>query len=189
MQLLLLSSISEIYQQNWASTIKIVSYLFAILVLVLCIGILILTTVVSLKRATHNLDRERSKFDELFSGIRQSRLAYMYNVVLISRRLLFITWLLCMEWAPPMLVVCVFATMQLIYTLWAIYVRYFDIVKDNIVEIYNECIYLTMLVILGYYRKEDRWNQVLIYLYMALMMSCALFLLVVSIGRPIFIYL
>ena len=165
------------------------SYTFAILILLQCIGILIFAIVFSLKRATHNLDRERSKFDELFRGVKQSRQAYMYNVVLITRKLLFITWLLCMEWAPPILVVCVFATMQLIYTLWWIYVRYFVIVKDNVVEIYNECIYLVLLVILVYFRKEDRWNGVLIYLYMALMISCGLFLLVVSLGRKVYIYL
>ena len=151
--------------------IRVVSYQFAILVFVVCIAFITFAAVMSLKRTTNNLDRETSKLDELFTGLKQSRSAYLYNVVLMTRRLLCIAWLLCMEWAPPMMVVCVFATIQLFYTLWVAYVRYFDIVKDNVVEIYNECIYLALVTILVYFRKKDRWNGVMIYLYMALMIS------------------
>ena len=183
LQLLLLSSVSEVYQLNFSNTSRIISYQFAILVVVLCIGLMALTAVVSVKRAINSFFDERGKLDELFGGLKQTKRAHMYNFVLMTRRFLFIIWLLCFEWVPAVVVVCIFMTMQLFYTLWVIYARYFDIVKDNIVEIYNECIYLTLLILLTYFRKEDRWNDVIIYVYMGLMMSCAFFLLIVSFSK------
>ena len=182
-QLLSLSSVSELYQLNWSNDSRAMAYGFAILVMALIIGFMTLTAVVSFNRITPHLDTQRGKLDELFSGLKQNRCAHMYNFVLMARRLLFITWLLCFKWAPPMVVVCVFATIQLFYTLWVVYVRYFDIVKDNLTEVYNECIYLSLLVILTYFRKEDRWNGLITYVYMGLMMSCGFFLLIVSLCK------
>ena len=186
-QLLLLSSISEIYLCNLSSVTRIFLYTFAIFILLVCIGFMILASVVAFKKSTQTFDTDRDQCEELFAGLKLNRLAYFYSVILMARRLFFITLLLCFQWAGPMVVVCTFASIQVLYTLWVVYIRYFDIVKDNVVEIYNECVYSVLLLLLIHFQTEDRWNQTITYAYMGLMMSCGFFLLVVSLGKCLFI--
>jgi len=178
----ILSSVSEIYEQNWSNGQRIFSYVFAIWIIFLCIGFVCFAAVVAIKKTTQNEDNKKGKLDEFFNGLKQKRSARMYSVLQMVRRFMFITWLLCFKWVQVIVVVCIFAIIQLFYTCLLLYIRYFEKIKDNIIEIYNECVYWVLLILLVYFQTESRWNGVVTNVYMGLMMSCGFFLLAVSLS-------
>jgi RsiW-degrading membrane proteinase PrsW (M82 family) len=60
-----------------------------------------------------------------------------------------------------------------------IIIRPFDNVKDNLIEIFNELIYLALCGLMLYYNKENRWNESIEAVFITLIISSTIFTTIV----------
>lgn len=90
---LFLSSVAEVYNANFSSSAKILSYLIAIVLLVSWCGIIYLVIHFWKLSGYSNFDQEKSKFSELFEGLKKTKWARLYYVVFVLRRALSTTWI------------------------------------------------------------------------------------------------
>jgi hypothetical protein len=57
------------------------------------------------------------------------------------------------------------------------------LVKDNLVEIFNEIVFTIMLSGLIYLRAEDRWENVFTEIYVYLFMAPGIFMILATLGK------
>ena len=161
-QFVLVSSISEIYIFNHLDINRIISIVIAILALIGWIAIILFTFYLVLTQAI-NKDQEspdnRSKFSELFIGVSKNKKSRLYVVFVQLRRTIFVILLVTVEPVSSILVISILVGLQLIYLGVLIFIRPFELVKWNIVEITNEIYFLTMLASLFRYNSVTNWER------------------------------
>ena len=109
------------------------------------------------------------KYQELFEGLKNKKVARLNSFVFISVRL----------WSILLIVLCsnthikiiLFILVNVFYWGYLILFRPFEEVKDNITEGINQILFLVLTLPLIFLTKEQEWNiiYVNIYLYMMLM--------------------
>jgi len=105
LQHLLLSSISEIYRADTNEDNLLASYFAAVAVLVFC-GVFIVVAISSFGfRLTDPNSKKSRAVNEFFLGLKVNKSAGIYPLVLMMRRIIFITWLICFNWLTPQVVV------------------------------------------------------------------------------------
>ena len=173
---LLICSVYEIYSFNFSQPIRIVSLVFAILIL---IG-LILTAiwVLCLSITSYTIEEENhNKLGEFFSGLKMLKKFKLYVFVLIIRRTLFvISFVTCVS-ITSKYVIGAIAFLQLIYLGYICYLRPFKEFKDNLIEIMNEAYFLLLLSSLLYLNTADKWSSTFISIYMWVLQSDNLILI------------
>ena len=173
---LLICSVYEIYIFNFSQPIRIVSLMFAILIL---IG-LILTAiwVFCLSITSYTIDEENhNKLGEFFSGLKMLKKFKLYVFVLIIRRTLFvISFVTCVS-ITSKYVIGAIAFLQLIYLGYICYLRPFKEFKDNFMEIMNESYFLLLLSSLIYLNTTDKWSSTSISIYIWVLQSDNLILI------------
>ena len=167
---LLICSVYEIYIFNFSQPIRIVSLVFAILVL---IG-LILTAiwVFCLSITSYSIDEEKhNKLGEFFSGLKMHKKFKLYVFVLIIRRTLFVISFVTCASITSRYLIGVIAFLQFIYLGYICYLRPFKEFKDNFMEIMNEAYFLLLLSSLIYLNTTDNWSSTFISIYMWVLTS------------------
>ena len=111
-QFILISSINEVNTFNLSQPLKIVSFIFAIMILVACLALIIFISYLSctsyeVSKSSHN------KLGELFSGIKMQKRFKSYVVIMLIRRALFVSLLITLESYQSRIVIGVISTIQL----------------------------------------------------------------------------
>ena len=70
---------------------------------------------------------------------------------------------------------------------WFILKRPFDRVKDMVLEAVNKGIYLVLVLLLFYFREEDRWTGFNSHVYIWIMVGNCIVSVVISFGKVEFI--
>ena len=104
--------------------------------------------------------------EEFFTGLKQQKEARIYVSVQLIRRVYFVVLLVIFPtvldiW--PMILMLI--TPQLMYLLLFIYIRPFEEIKGNVIEIANEIIFLYLLFNHFFLNSEDKWNSASTALY------------------------
>jgi hypothetical protein len=125
-----------------------------------------------------------SKFCEFTNGLKRKRVASAFNLILIIRRLVLVFWLICFQWLPVIAFIPFVGFYQICHTIITILILPYDHQKENIVEIYNEIIFTTVVLGMNYLTEKERWNGVIVDTYIYLMMTPGIFILLTSLCKP-----
>ena len=71
--------------------------------------------------------------------------------------------------------------MQILRVNYSYWIRSFNMMKDQIIEILNEIIYLVLIVLLTQYTDYDKWDKVATFVYIGIILSYTWVLLALSI--------
>lgn len=153
-QYLLLSSVSEIY---YVQDSTVFSYLFALLIAAFCIAFVIIT---SYATAYYDYDPEKfSKTQELYAGLKPIKTVRIYSVFILLRRLVLVSWLIGMSSYNKYPIILFAMIVQFSYLLFMFYLRPFEKLEDNIVELTNEVFFTFLLTALSHLNTEEKWTK------------------------------
>ena len=71
--------------------------------------------------------------------------------------------------------------MQVLRINYSYWIRSFNMIKDQIIEILNEIVYLVLIVLLTQYTDFDKWDKIATFVYIGIILSYTWVLLALSI--------
>ena len=181
-QYLLICSMYEIYSFNSSQPLRVVSFAFAIMILISWIFILALAIYLSMSAYTVN-EGKHNKLGEFFNGLKMHRKFKFYMCMLILRRAIFVVLLVTWISLSSRLLIGLLVLLQLIYLVYVCYLRPFRELKDNLPEIMNEAYFLVLLSSLVYLNEERYWSSAVTSIYMWGVCSNCMAALLISIGK------
>ena len=181
-QYLLICSMYEIYSFNSSQPFRVVSFVFAIMILISWVSILALAIYLSMSAYTVN-EGKHNKLGEFFNGLKMHRKFKFYMCMLILRRTIFVVLLVTWISLSSRLLIGLLVLLQLIYLVYVCYLRPFRELKDNLTEIMNEAYFLLLLSSLVYLNEERYWSSTVTSIYMWGVCSNCMAALLISIGK------
>ena len=183
-QYILTSWISEIYHFNYYGSKRIASIAIAFLTLIAWIVLIIATIVLAISKSAYSYlesPEKRSKFAQLFNGVSLNRKSRLYVPLLQLRRVIFVTLLITVGPISSILVISILVGLEVVYLGLLVFIRPFELVKCNIIEIINEMYFLTMLATLLKYNTVAGWEGLPTTVYTWFITSnCFVCLLIIS---------
>ena len=164
-QFWMISAVSELYEANFSSDAT--SFSFAVAVSAVC-GVIIFAVVngiLCLWYPNSLIDY----FKEYFSGMKNTKIAKMYNVVLMTRRIALVSLMACLRHLDKVYLVLIAVCYQIAHTVLIVLIRPYASVKDNINEIMIDVVFSVLLITLMYFNTEDTWNGVVASAYFYLL--------------------
>ena len=154
---LLLASISEIYMFSNSSNQRRISLSIACLIISSCTGFVWLSVWQYFKSLKDVDIKNMFYFTEFFSGVKATGKARVYSVIFLLRKTVF-WWivLLLHKLMSLTLLNSAFVLVQFWYLSFCVIVRPLAEVKDNIVEIFNETIFIVLWSLLILYQSADQ---------------------------------
>ena len=164
-QLLLISSINEIYLFNTNETLRIVSLVIAFVGLYVCI--MLFAFVFYLTFSSYKTEEEgHSKLGEFFAGLKLQKKFRIYILLLIARRAIFVVVLVTLVTFTSKTITWILSVLQMIYVLSLIFLRPFEEAKGNLIEIINEIYVFALLSPLIFLTVESKWVDPISSIYM-----------------------
>ena len=189
LQHLLLTSILEIYRAEFMTTYNsFVSYLVAVAILVLSIIIVLIIVFSYYWRAVDANPSKVNMFKELYLGLKTTPSAGLYPLMVIFRRVIFVTWLVCFEWLHVEVIVSLMIVVQGVCLLLIALLKPYKTVKDNLFEFVNQLIYAIILSILILFNGTDWWSTLVTTACVWLMMFPSYLLTILTLSKLISSY-
>ena len=160
-QYILISWLSEIYNFDYDGFKRTASITFAFLTLFAWIVLIIVTIYLAISKSAFSFPEspdKRSKFEQLFNGVSLNRKSRLYVPLLQLRRAIFVTLLITVEPISSILVISILIGLETVYLGLLIFIRPFELVKCNAIEIINEVYFLIMLATLLKCNTATRWE-------------------------------
>jgi len=177
-----LASIAEIEKFNTDNGTRTRSLITAFVVILFCALLLIISFIHWLKYGFLE-ELDESKMVNLYSGLRPTRWARLFNIFFMSRRLLLSILLILLFDADKVIKIIILASIQLIYCVTITIIRPFNTKKDNMLEIINEIGYSVIAVVLIYFHKESNWETVFEWIIWTLIIAILGTFLIISISK------
>ena len=181
-QFILISSVYEIFNLKLSQPLEIVSFIFALLILVACIALILFVLFLSFSKY-EVVEGKHNKLGEIFSGVKMQKKHKFFVVALLIRRALFVVLLITLESVPSRALIGVLSSLQLGYLVLLSFIRPFDEVKCNIIEIMNEVYFLALLSSLIYLNTEENWSQTITNFYMLFLTSNTIMTFLIIFGK------
>ena len=172
-------SIFEIYKANLSSISTQISLVFSIIILCVIIAFSSLNIVL----AFNNSDLSPPSLNELFANLKNTKMARMYNVALMIRRVVLVSIMICLSNADKFVLLFISVLCQVIHVVMIIKVRPYTSLKDNLIEVQVNVIFIILLLILILLNTQDSWNDVATSIYLSLMCFPLVFIFFISIGK------
>ncbi|CAI2361785.1 unnamed protein product [Moneuplotes crassus] len=180
----LINSLSEI-RENATDIKEGFSYAVAIVVTVVCLSIPGLMLWHYLRYRNEEEFPKKSKFSEFYSGFKSGWLAKPYHLYFFIRRALSACIIVFLRPAPVLVRLILFDIVQLCGLLYAIIVRPYKHLRNNIMEILNETLFLIFCILITILNKEQDWSSSLANIVLIVIMTngliIALILLVTTV--------
>ena len=146
-QFILISSINEIYELNTSDTLRLISFICAILMVIWYIAFLGLANYLIFTNYQLS-DQEHNKLGEFFCSLRDSKKSRFYITMLLVRRLIFVSILISLTMLPSRQIIGVMMFFQFIYGVYIVFTRPYKETKINVIEIINEAYFSLFLITL-----------------------------------------
>ena len=180
-QLILISSVYEIYSFSSSQPLKIISFVCAIFIFIAWIILIVFVAFLSLS-SYEVTEGNHNKLEEIFSGVKMQKKYKLYVTALLIRRALFVILLITLESIPSRAVIGILTGFQLGYLAFITFIRPFSEIKWNIIEIMNEVYFLALLSSLIYLNTEDNWSQSKIDFYTSFLTSNTIMAFIIILG-------
>ena len=181
-QFILITSVYEVYSFNLSQNIRIMSFIFAILIWIACLALIAFVAYLSFS-SYETVEAKHNKLEEFFSGIKMQKKHKLYVFALLVRRALFIVLLITSQLIPSRTILIVISLLQLGYLALISFIRPFKEIKCNIIEIMNEFYFLILLSSLIYLNTESNWNNFLANVYIFTLTSNTIATFLVIFGK------
>ena len=143
-QFILISSTNEIFNYNVESHTRLISFIYAILVIGAYIFLFVLIQYLTFSSYRLN-ENQHNKLGEFFSGLKGDKKSRFYVTLLLLRRFAFILLIILLSSIPSRAIIGILLAIQLVYMGCIMHLRHYKETKGNIIEILNE-IYFTLLI-------------------------------------------
>lgn len=163
---------------------KLASTSIAIALLSLCL-VFCIFAVVNLFKGAKQDATEHHKLGEFSSGLKASKLARFYTILLLARRILFVVLLIVFNELDKMVLISIMAFIQAIYFSSIVFIRPFEDKQNNVIEILNEFVFSVLLGMLFHLNTEEAWTGFYSKLYVWIMMGNSVILVLILTGNVI----
>ena len=184
-QFVIASSTNEIYEFNTSKPTKLISIIYAILMIILFLAIVgfILYLILSSYRTTED---EHNKLEEFFSDIKANKISRFSVIALLLRRFVFVVCLITLVSIPSNILIDILASLQVIYTIYISILRAHKEVKGNLIEIINEIYFSALFFSLSFLNTEDKWNTAITSAYMWVLGSNTMVVFIIVFGKKVY---
>ena len=185
-QYLLISSISEIDGTQLASTSDIISFIVAVVIILIWFLFLIFSWILA-HRTKQIIGEERDKFGQFFEGIKNNKISKYYVSFLLARRFIFVTALITLGLKSSTITLSIWSGVQVLYLGSLIFLRPFYELKDNIIEIINEVFFWVFLGSLFRLSSKENWTDTFTSVYVYLIVANNGLIFFIVLGNSILI--
>ena len=183
-QFVLISSINEINQLNTSNFYNIFSLIFSFIMVISFL--ILIALVVYLIASSYRLDENRhNMLEEFFRGLKKDKKYWLYTPMLLLRRLLFILLLIILTMISSRFLIAAIIAVQVAYFICLSYLRPYEQMKENLIEILNETYFGFLIVFLVFINTEDEWNSIKTSIYMWVLASNTIIVFLIVLGNEI----
>jgi hypothetical protein len=158
-QYIILVSFAEFVDMNFDDGPHAISWFFAFGIVVSLVAFFLFAVWLWHKKATNSEKYSETKFDEFFRGFKKGKLYSSYILVLMIRRFFIAFWLIWFEFASFGVTIGFLIAYQVCHAGFLIFVRPYETLIDNIVEICIEVVITLILCMLAHYHSHDKWTD------------------------------
>ena len=162
---ILVSGINEVYYTDVSNKYRIISFAFAVAILILWFLFTLFVIFFSISSYT-TIEGQHNKLNEFFNGLKINKKHRFSVAILLIRRSFFVIFLFACYSVSSKVVIGVLSLFQLSYLVYIIIIRPFVEIKANIIEIVNESIFLFLLSALFFLNTENDWTTAIAIVYM-----------------------
>ena len=157
-QFWLIACLYDIYMFNFSQKYYIISFTFAVLLL---LGIFTLIGVVIYLSLSAYLVYEEfhNKIGEFFVGIQMDRKYKFYAALMLIRKLLFAAVLVFWMHMNSLTIILILLFIEMWYFGYLVILRPFKEIKGNMIEIINEIFFSFFLGVLIYLNNKSKWTS------------------------------
>ena len=181
-QLLLIVSVHEVYHFEFSETAKIISLITSVITQIILLGLFSLMLIMSFSTYSKN-DTDHNLLGELFSGIKMEKMFKNNSPVSFLRRAAFVAILITLISFSEKMIVIVLSVFQLVYAIYSVFIRPYEELKWNLINILNEIYFLILLCLLIFWNKENDWNSIKKSICIWILWSNSLAIFVIVIGN------
>ncbi|CAI2371845.1 unnamed protein product [Moneuplotes crassus] len=158
--LMILSSLRELYfVYRLSSSNEFISY-FLNMPITFVLGAFIAVCIWQWKKSKSPQKFSRQYyFVEFFQGVRNTWKARVYSTLFLTKRLTLVALVTLVEVFPMLAKVIIFIMIQLSCCITIVILRPFDAVRNNIIEIVNEVVFLVCSSLMVHFNTKGRWKS------------------------------
>jgi hypothetical protein len=135
-----------------------------------------------------NDENLHNKLEEFSTGLKKNKSARVYSVMLMTRRILFVTWLIVFNYFDKIIVISIMAVIQTGYLTTLLLIRPFEEKLNNVIEILNEFFFSFLLGVLFFMNSEAAWTSFRSSMYIWIMMANSIVLVVILAGNLVIVH-
>ena len=181
-QFMLVASTYEIYIHQTSNVWNIISFVFAIFLLLAYFFITGIVIYLSLS-PYKTLPNFHNKIGEIFNGIKMEKKYKIYASLIIIRKIIFVFLLIFLMSISSKLLIGILSWIQLIYIVYLFLTKPYLEVKGNMIEIINEVYFLLLLSNLALLNEKSDWTSSKISIYSSVMTSNNIVTLLIMFGK------
>ena len=157
-QMMILASSSEMYTFDDTTLAGLVSLLIAFTVFCITL-IFFITSLFYFYKFRNGLDpKKKFIFQEFFLGLKNKRWARFFTPAMLGRRFILVWTIIFLTHLPRQLIFSIILIFQLLYWSCLVFIRPFEQVVDNIIEILNESFNTFFVCYIFAIDKQKGWT-------------------------------
>ena len=125
-----------------------------------------------------------SKTQEFYTGLKPIKATRIYTVFILLRRLVLVVWLIAMSSFDKYAIISFAIIVQVVYLVFMVYSRPFEVVENNIVELTNEVFFTFLLMALWHLNTEENWKGTATDVYMFVLMGNNIVIAMILFSKP-----
>ena len=181
-QFILIISMFEISQLNGSSSLRILSLIFAFLMIIMWIIVIGVSMILAL--SSYQVEESKHyKLGEFLSGLKMQKRFKIYTSIILIRRIFYVFLLVVLISAPSKATIGILVFFQLIFTVYRAIFKSFEELKVDVIEIMNEAYYLILLSLLIFFNSESNWSSATTDIYMWIIASNSIMVCLIVLGN------
>lgn len=153
-QILLISSVAEVYRADLDNSKQITSFSMSVVICALC-GLFLMLGLLSFLAKSD----KPTVFDELYRGLKTSKISSFYPLLCLLKRSLVIVLLVALESLSTRIKLVTMGCIQICHLTYMGIFRPYKHVKDNVIDLLNEAFMLAVLIVLATHQTVSSWDE------------------------------
>ena len=165
-EFILICTIYEIFKNNGYGSYRVISLIFAYLVVLLYVAFTIFVCYLAVS-SNNEEHQSHSMLNEFFWGLKRNKIYRLYMAAFIIRRAFYTLFFVGLTSLSSEAVVGIITGFQFYYLIYIIVIRPFEEVVVNAIEILNEATLFLLIFILNFFPQNNNWTKDQNNVYMA----------------------
>ena len=148
----------------------VISYCLAWIFLCFCVAIVVFHIFHWLQTRKSDKIESEKYFSQLYDGLKPKFVSRSYSIIMLIRRIIFI-YIALFSQIDALYTVLILFIIQFLYLTTMIVLRSYEEIKDNLIDIINETVYIVCISLLFHYNKASRWTKAVESAFIYLLLS------------------